>query len=65
MSVCVYSASVVSCVQVAGLRRADPQFKESYRLCIDEGAEKAAKAHKGFRVIEKKKGLKFAYAFDS
>jgi hypothetical protein len=33
MSVCVYSLFVLSCVQVAALRRADPQFKESYRLC--------------------------------
>jgi hypothetical protein len=31
--VCVYSVFVLSCVQVAALRRADPSFKESYRLC--------------------------------
>jgi hypothetical protein len=34
MSVCVYSVFVLSCVQVAALRRADPPSKESYRLCI-------------------------------
>jgi hypothetical protein len=33
MSVCVYS--VLFCVQVAALWRADPPSKESYRLCID------------------------------
>jgi hypothetical protein len=35
MDVCVYvySVFVLSCVQVAALRRADPQSKESYRLC--------------------------------
>jgi hypothetical protein len=31
--VCVYSAFVLSCVQVAALRRADPSSKESYCLC--------------------------------
>jgi hypothetical protein len=30
--VCVYSVSVLSCVQVAALRRADLSSKESYRL---------------------------------
>jgi hypothetical protein len=34
MSVCVYSVLVMSYVQVAALRRADPPSKESYRLCI-------------------------------
>jgi hypothetical protein len=33
MSVCVYSVFVLSCVQVAALRQADPLSKESYRLC--------------------------------
>jgi hypothetical protein len=33
MSVCVYSVFVLSCVQVAALRRADPPSKASYRLC--------------------------------
>jgi hypothetical protein len=32
MSVCVYSVFVLSCVQVAALRRTDPPSKESYRL---------------------------------
>jgi hypothetical protein len=40
MSVCFYSVFVLSCVQVAALRRADPPFKESYRLCIDQETEK-------------------------
>jgi hypothetical protein len=35
MSVRVYSVFVLSCVQVAALRHADPPSKESYRLCID------------------------------
>jgi hypothetical protein len=34
MSVCIYSVFVLSYVQVAALRRADPSSKESYRLCI-------------------------------
>jgi hypothetical protein len=33
MSVCVYSVFVLSFVQVAALRRADPPSKKSYRLC--------------------------------
>jgi hypothetical protein len=32
MSVCLYSVFVLSCVQVAALRLADPPSKESYRL---------------------------------
>jgi hypothetical protein len=44
MSVCVYSVFVLSCVQVAALRQADPPSKESYRLCKkDQETEKAAK----------------------
>jgi hypothetical protein len=35
MSVCVYSVFVLFCVLVAALRRADPAFKESYRLSVD------------------------------
>jgi hypothetical protein len=38
MFVCVHSVIVLSCVSIAALRRADPPFKESYRLCI--GLEK-------------------------
>jgi hypothetical protein len=34
MFMCVYSMFVLFCVYVATLRRADPQAKESYRLCI-------------------------------
>jgi hypothetical protein len=37
MFVCVYSVFVLSCVQVAALRRADPPSKESFRLCIGLG----------------------------
>jgi hypothetical protein len=33
MSVCVYSMFVLTCVQAAALRRADPRSKESYRPC--------------------------------
>jgi hypothetical protein len=33
MSVFLYSVFVLSCWQVAALRRADPPSKESYRLC--------------------------------
>jgi hypothetical protein len=33
MSLCVYSVFVLSCVQVAALRQADPRSKEYYRLC--------------------------------
>jgi hypothetical protein len=40
---CVYSVFVLSCVWVAGLRRADQSSKESYRLCkkAHETEEKA------------------------
>jgi hypothetical protein len=34
MSLCVYSVFLLSYVQVAALRWADPPSKESYRLCI-------------------------------
>jgi hypothetical protein len=33
ISVCVYSVSVLSCVQIAALRRANPPSKKSNRLC--------------------------------
>jgi hypothetical protein len=35
ISVCVFSVFVLSYVQVASLRRADPPFEESYRLSVD------------------------------
>jgi hypothetical protein len=34
--VCVYSVFMLSCAQVAALRRADPPSKESYRLCMKD-----------------------------
>jgi hypothetical protein len=49
MDVCVR----LFCVQVAGLRRADPQYKETYLLCTDYETEKAAKVHKGCWAIGK------------
>jgi hypothetical protein len=33
MSVCIYSVFMLSCVQVAALRLADPPSLEFYRLC--------------------------------
>jgi hypothetical protein len=41
--VCVYSVFVLSCVQVAALRRADHSSKQSYLLCkkYDETEEEA------------------------
>jgi hypothetical protein len=45
MSVCVYSVFVLFCMLVAALRRAHPQSKESYWLCIDYKTEKAHKLH--------------------
>jgi hypothetical protein len=50
MSVCIYSVFVLFCVQIVALRRADPPFKESYRLCIDKETEKAAKVQQ--RAVE-------------
>jgi hypothetical protein len=35
------------------LRRADPSYKEFYRLFIDEETEKAAKVHEGCRAIDR------------
>jgi hypothetical protein len=51
MSVCVYSVSVLSCVQVAALRRADPQSKESYHLCKKD-YENEVEARAQQRVLE-------------
>jgi hypothetical protein len=50
MSVCVYSVFVLSCVQIATLRRADPPSKESYLLCKDQETEKSAKVQQ--RAVE-------------
>jgi hypothetical protein len=51
MSVCVYSVFVLSCVQVAALRRADHSSKESYRLCKKYyGTKEEARAQK--RAVE-------------
>jgi hypothetical protein len=44
MSVCIYSVFMLSCVQVAALRWADPPPMESYRLCTGLRTEKAARA---------------------
>jgi hypothetical protein len=45
--VCVYSVYVLSCVQEAALRRADPLSKEFYRLRKKyQETEKAAKAQR-------------------
>jgi hypothetical protein len=52
MSVGVYSMFVLFCVLVEALRLADPPSKESYRLCMDEETEKAAKVHKGHTAID-------------
>jgi hypothetical protein len=40
------------CVLVAALRWANSPSKESYRLCIDQETEKAAKVHKGCKAID-------------
>jgi hypothetical protein len=44
---CAFILFVLSCVQVAALRWADPPFKESYDCVKDEETEKAAKAQQG------------------
>jgi hypothetical protein len=51
ISMGVYSVFVLSCVQVAALRRADPPSKESYRLCKKQETEKAAKTQQNGRAI--------------
>jgi hypothetical protein len=49
--VCIYSVFVLSCVQVAALRRADHSSKESYRLFKkDYETEEEAKAQQ--RAVE-------------
>jgi hypothetical protein len=54
VSVCVYSVFVLSCLQVAALRRADPPSKESYRLFIGLRNWKIGQGPKGCRAIEEK-----------
>jgi hypothetical protein len=51
----VCSVFMLFCMQVAALRRADSPSKESYRLSIhvDWETEKAAKADKGCRAIDR------------
>jgi hypothetical protein len=49
---CVFILFVLFCVYVEALWRADPPSKESYRLCVDQETEKAAKVHKGYRAID-------------
>jgi hypothetical protein len=44
---CICSVFVLFYVSVAALRLAAPPSKESYRLCINEETEKAAKAQQG------------------
>jgi hypothetical protein len=52
MSVCVYSLFVLSCVQVAALRRADPSSKKSYLVCIGSKNWKSGQGPtKGCRAI--------------
>jgi hypothetical protein len=48
--VCVYSVFVLSCVQVAVLRRSDPPSKVSYRVWKDSETEKAAEVQQ--RAVE-------------
>jgi hypothetical protein len=47
MSVRVYSVFVLSCVQVADLRRADPPSKGPIYCVEDHGTEKETKAQQG------------------
>jgi hypothetical protein len=50
MSVYAFSLFLLSSVQVAALRRADPPSKESYRLCKRSRNWKAVKAQQ--RAVE-------------
>jgi hypothetical protein len=53
MHVCMRLLFVLFCAYVAALQYADPPSKESYRLCIDQETEKAAKIHKGSKAIDR------------
>jgi hypothetical protein len=44
--VCVYTVFVLSCVQVAALRRVDPLPRSPTDCLIDQETEKAAKAQR-------------------
>jgi hypothetical protein len=51
MSMCDYSVSLLSCLQVEALRLADSPSKESYRLCkMTKKLKKAAKVQQ--RAVE-------------
>jgi hypothetical protein len=50
MSVCVYFVFVLSCMQLAALRRADPPSQESYNCVKDQEAERAVKVQQ--RAVE-------------
>jgi hypothetical protein len=45
MFVYVYSVFVLSYVQVAALRQAEPPSKETYRLCINQETEKRPRSN--------------------
>jgi hypothetical protein len=54
MFLCVYSVFVLSCVELAALRRADHSSKESYHLCKEdyETEEETRAQQKGSRAID-------------